>query len=222
MVTIRPGDISSKGRIERPPVTERPIPPYVPDRDLTVYREGIRWTFSDGKIRLDGHDVNRLMNENPQDVAYWMGVAEGLNEYRKRIAAAARSVDQFARFEAVIEALLGKILGRLKKIYDQKMSGLSWTLENGQLILNGINIRSFLALYRLRKTDKARKFLRGLRGKLSVLLENRRESPDYERIRDLVEELHREIEEELAHAHSQDDEAPRASRRLLPHRARDS
>lgn len=217
---MRPRDISSKGRIERPPISigERPVRPFVPDRDLTVYRDGLRWTFSEGKVCLNGHDVNRLINENPQDVSYWMGLAEGLYEYRKRVSAAVRQVDQFARFEAVIEALLGKILGRLKKVYDQKMSGLSWSLENGQLILNGINIRSFLALYRLRKTDKAKRFLKGLRGKLSVLLENRRESPDYERIRDLVEELHQEINEEL----SADSEAPHSSRRLLPERTRGS
>ncbi len=110
----------------------------------------------------------------------------------------ARETDQFSRFEAVVEAVLGKILARLKKVYDQKMSGLSWTLENGQLILNGINVRSFLALYRIRKTDKARKFLRGLRAKLGILLENRDHSPDYERIRDFVEEMLGEINAELA------------------------
>ncbi len=162
---------------------------------------------------IDGYDVNRLVNESPGDVGLWMGIAQGLDDYRKKMLAAARRHDQFARFEAVIEALLGKILGRLKKAYDQKMTGLSWSIENGQLILNGINIRSFLALYRIRKTDKARKFLRGLREKLSILLENRRESPDYERIREVVEDLHREIDAELA-----SEEAPRASRRLLPER----
>jgi hypothetical protein len=214
---IRPGGISSGGRIERPPVTERPAIPYVPDRDLTVYRDGLRWTFSGGKICLNGDDVSRLIT-NREDIATWMGLAEGLTEYRKKVASAARAVDQFARFDAMINALITKIYGRLKKAYDQKLTGLSWTFENGQLILNGINIRRFLALYRIRKTEKARKFLKGLRGKLSVLLENRRESPDYERIHDLVEALHREIDEEL----EADSEASPASRRLLPPRPRDS
>lgn len=210
---MRPRDVTSRPRVERPIVPERPLPPYVPDRELTYFREGVKWSFSEGKIWINGYDANRLITTNPADIGYWMGLAEGLSDYRKRIAAAAREMDQFAKFRAVVEALLGKILGRLKRVYDQKVSGLSWSFENGQLILNGINIRSFLALYRIRKTDKARRFLRGLKGKLALLLENRRESPDYERIRHVVEELHREIDEELAA--DSEDKAARTSRRLL-------
>ena len=176
----------------------RPNYPFVPDRDLTLFQDGLRWTFSEGKVCVDGQEVNRLLNERPVDASYWMGVAEGMSQYRKRVHKAIRDAEQFARFEAVVDALMGKILCRLKKMYDQKMSGLSWTLEDGQLVLNGINIRSFLALYRLRKTEKARKFLKGLRSRLAVLLENRQESPDYERIREMVSEIFGEVQAELA------------------------
>lgn len=209
---IRSRDVSGSTGVERPAVTEIPLTPYLPDRDLTVYRDGIRWSFSGGKILLDGQDVNRLVTHDSSDVGLWMGLAQGLDEYRKKISREASERDQFGKFQAVVEALLGKILGRLKKAYDQKMSGLSWTLENGQLILNGINIRSFLALYKLRKTDKAKRFLKGLRTQLAVLLENPDESPDYERIHKFVEELFQEINSELEASES----APRSSRRLLP------
>lgn len=197
-------------RIERPGTGDVPRFPPITDRNLTYYRDGLRWTFSSGRVCVDGMDVNRLINDNPENVGFFMGVAEALNDYRKRIVQSNREQDQFARFEAAVEALLTKLLGKLKKFYDQKMSGMSWTLQNGQLILNGINVRSFLALYRIRKTDKARKFLKGLRSKLAALMENRRESPDYERIRDVITDLHREIDAELMA-----EEAPRASRRLL-------
>ncbi len=213
---MRPRDVSPSGRVERPPITERQAPPYVPDRNLTVFREGLRWSFNEGKVCVDGRDVSRLISDKPGDIGYWMGLAEGLHEYRKRISQAAREIDQFTRFEAVIEALMGKILARLKKVYDQKLSGISWSLQNGQLILNGINIRSFLALYRIRKTDKAKKFLRGLKTRMAVLLENRRESPDNERIREILEDLFREIEEELGP--DKGEEAARSSRRLFPAR----
>ena len=203
-------------RIERPVITEVPERPFIPDRDLTFFRDGAKWTFSSGKIQVDGLDVNRLINDNPENVGFYMGVAEALNDYRKRIVTSRRQSDQFARFEAMVEAILGKLLGKLKKFYDQKMSGLSWTLQNGQLILNGINIRSFLALYRVRKTDKAKKFLKGLRTKLASLLENRRESPDYERIREIIQALYQEIDGELARDGEGDSpQAARASRRLL-------
>ncbi len=199
------------GRIERPGAGEIPAQTAIHDRNLTYYRDGLRWTFSSGRVCIDGMDVNRLINDNPENVGFFMGLAEGLNDYRKRIVASRREQDQFARFEAAVEALLTKLLGKLKKFYDQKMSGMSWTLQNGQLILNGINIRSFLALYRIRKTDKARKFLKGLRTKLGLLMENRRESPDYERIRDAITDLYREIDAEL-----QSEEAARSAQRLLP------
>lgn len=218
---MRPRDVrspysdSARFRIERPVITEVPERPYVPDRDLTFHRDGVRWTFSSGKIQIDGLEVNRLINDNPENVGFFMGIAEGLNEYRKRILSAKRQSDQIAKFEAMVEGLLGKLFGKLKKFYDQKMSGLSWTLQNGQLILNGINIRSFLALYRVRKTDKAKKFLKGLRAKLGTLLENRRESPDYERIREIIQSLYQEIDYELSQG-EEDPAAARSSRRLLP------
>jgi len=203
-------------RIERPGVPQVPERPYVPDRDLTFYRDGMRWTFSSasGRVLVDGLDVDRLINDNPENVGFFMGIAESLNDYRKKIVAARRNREEFARFEGAVEGLLSKLLGKLKKFYDQKISGMSWTLQNGQLVLNGINIGSFLALYRLRKTDKAKKFLKGLKAKLAALLENRCESPDYERIREAIQQLYDEVSLELGA-----DEAPRASRRLLTHGA---
>jgi hypothetical protein len=197
---------------------QQPSFPSKLDRDLTVYKEGVRWTFSNGKVLINDLDVNKLITQTHPDIAYWVGLADGLSEYRKKVSALGKDSDQFGRLDAVVEALLGKILGCLKKTYDQKMSGLSWTLQNGQLILNGINIRSFLALYRLRKTDKARKFLKGLREKLVLLMENRQESPDYDRIHDVVEELHREIEEELSSESKGEASGP--ARRLPPARPR--
>lgn len=167
------------------------------DKNLTIFRDGISWKFSEGKVLVGGLDVARILQNNPEDMGYWMGLAEGLNEYRQRVLKNAKDEEQVSKFGAVVEGLLGKIFGKVKKVYDQKMSGISWKVDDGQLVLNGIKISSFLALYRLRKTEKAKKFLMGLRGKLSILMGNR-QGPDYERIRPMVEDLHQQIEAELA------------------------
>ena len=204
----------SRQRIERPTVTDVPERSYAPDRDLTYFRDGMRWTFRSGHILVDGLNVDRIIDDNPENVGFFMGIAESLNDYRKKIVAARREKDQFAKFEFVIEGLLARLLGKLKKFHDQKLSGMSWSLQNGQLVLNGINVGSFLALYRLRKTDKAKKFLYGLKAKLAVLLENKSQSPDDERIRENIQQLYQEIDFEISEA-----EAPRASRRLLVHSA---
>ncbi len=190
---VRTRDIRPRGRIGRPVTPPgTPVPP-PPDRDLSYYEEGMRWSFSGGKILLDGLDVNELVSGSEIEVSSWLGIAGGLDNYRKKILASARPQDQFTRFEAVIEALLGKIFGRVKRVYDQKTTGIRWSLEEGQLILNGINVRSLLALYRVRKNEKARKFLEGLRDKLALLLQN----PAGEKIRGVVQDLHAELSEEL-------------------------
>lgn len=174
------------------------LPPTLIDRDLTCHQDGLRWSFSGGKVCIDGQDVNRLLSNHPFDIGFWMGLADGITEYRKKVMKTVREADQLGRFLGAIEALLGKIMGKLQKAYDQKISGLSWSLlQDGQLVLNGINVRSFLALYRVRKTEKAKKFLEGLQSKLKVLLENHQHSADYERIRGVVEELYWEVDEEL-------------------------
>lgn len=199
--------------VETPPLTRQPDLPPVTDREWTLFMEGISWKFTEGKVLIAGLDVEQLIANRVEDIGYWVGLAEGLTEYRKRLKKISHLADQLGHFEFVVEALLGKIMGRLKRVYDQKMSGLSWSIEDGQFILNGINIRSFLALYRVRKTDKARKFLRGLRGKLLILLENRQDSSDYERIRHVVEDLHEEINTLLSPMASE--ETSRSSCRLL-------
>lgn len=214
---MRPREIRRRTPIKRSPITDVPARPYVPDRDLTFYRNGARWSFTNDRVMIDGYDVNGLIGEGTEDVGLWVGIAQGLDDYRKKVTSAAREADEFMKFGAVVEALLGKILGKLKKTYDQKTSGLRWQLENGELILNGINVLSFLALYRVRKTEKARQFLKGLKTKLSYLLENRHESPDNERIREVIERLNQEIDAEL-----KAEEAARTPRRLVPPRSRNS
>jgi len=190
--------------------SEAPVPP---GTNLNFHRNGIRWQFNDGKVWVDEFDVDSLISESKEEIGYWVGLAEGLSEYRKKMSKYAREQDQLERFEAVVEALLGKLMRRLKKSYDKKMTGLSWSLENGQFILNGINIRSLLALYRLRQTAKAKEFLRGLKKKLAMLLRNSEESPDYERVHQVVSDLYREIDEVVP------EETHRSGFTLLPHRA---
>ncbi len=192
------------------------IPPVL-DHELTVYLFGAPWKFLGNKITVSGHDINSLITHESADVSHWLGLAEGLTEYRQSVVRSERFLNQMTRFESVMENLLNKIMGCLKKVYDQKMSGLAWSLENGQLILNGINIRSFLALYKLRKTEKAKKFLKGLKTRLGVLLENRDQSSDYERVRDVVEEIYQEIETVLGcESSSSQGQASRVSAGFFP------
>jgi len=173
----------------------RPAAPIL-DKELSHYEEGLRWSFSGGRVFLEGHDVNALISDENCSVRTWLGLASGLDTYRKKIAAQANQTSQFTKFDAVVEALIGKILGCLKRVYDQKRSGIRWQMENGQLILNGINVRSFLALYRMNRNEKATRYLEGLKEKLEIIVND----PDHGKIRPTALELLEEIKETLGKA----------------------
>lgn len=209
---VRSRRIDSRDRGSRPvgPSTEEGIRPIL-DKEFSHYRDGMRWSFTDGKILLDGEDVNKLLDSHKTDIRAWLGIAGGIDEYRKVVNQQAREQNQFVKFEAIAEALLGKIMGHLKKVCDQKTSGLTYSIENGQLILNRINVHSFLALYRARRTEKARQFLKGIRDKLGYLLG----SPEHEKIRGMVQRLYDEISDDLGKT-PEDSRSPRLLSRGNP------
>ena len=181
-------------------VEERHIPgrarPKPLDRDFSFDRDGHQWTFEEGRVYIEGQDVNEVINET-QDLSIWLGVIGGLTDYKTFVLARTRSPSQVMGFCSVADAMLEKLMGKLRKFYDDKLFGLSWKLRRGELIINGININSFLALYEQRKTDKAKRFLLSIRDKLQMILSNRQGNPDYERIRNTVEQLKDRIQEAL-------------------------
>ncbi|MBI1909145.1 MAG: hypothetical protein HYS22_03130 [Deltaproteobacteria bacterium] len=184
----------------RRPEIEFPRPPepqYIPDSRLTFVREGQRWTFNHGRVYVDGHDVAALIADENAGISYWIAIAEGLADYKRKIGTSAKEVIGFAKFSALIDALIERILGKMKKAYNEKIFGLKWQLQDGQFILNGVNIRSFLALYRLRKTEKARKFLKGLRNRLLSIKNGAPGNTDFDKVEDVVEDLIAEIDKLL-------------------------
>ena len=166
------------------------------DRDFTFDRDGHNWTFEEGHVLVEGQDVNEVINET-QDLSIWLGVIGGLTDYKKFVVSRSHSNSQITEFCTVLDALLEKLMGKTKKFYDDKLFGLSWKLDHGELVINGININSFLALYEQRKTDKAKSFLLGIRDKLQMILSNKASNSDYERIRETVEKLSERIQEIL-------------------------
>ncbi|QQR79920.1 MAG: hypothetical protein IPJ69_11330 [Deltaproteobacteria bacterium] len=177
---------------------QRDVRPQFLDGDFTLRVDGEMWQFQEGQVKLKGYLLTDILKIENLEIGQWLALAGGLYEYRKQVGRIARESQQYLWFEKVVENLLHQILKQLKKAYDQKMLGMEWSLETGrQLILNGINVRSFLALYKVRKTEKAKKYLRGLRARLEVLLMSRGDSPDSENMRELLEELHLEMLEIL-------------------------
>ncbi len=149
---------------------------------------------------MNQQELSQLISENLTHLAasYWSDLAHRLEDYRRWAMGRVRDPEQLAIFAAVIHALLQKLGGRLKKKFDETVDGLAFSLEEGQLLLNGINVHAFIQMAQKNPTQKAKIFLKGLKNRLGILLSNRLGNPSYERIRDVAEELFSQIDVELA------------------------
>lgn len=156
--------------------------------------------FRGGRILLNKQDLSKLISENLSHLgaSYWAQTARHLENYRQWAMKRVRDPEQLAVFAALIHAFLTKIGGRLKRKFDETMDGLAFHLEDGQLLLNGINVNAFIDMARRHPTPKAKVFLKGLKNRLGLMLSNRLSNLNYEKIRGVVEDLTRQIDEELA------------------------
>lgn len=168
------------------------------DARMSYHHAGHTWTFDQGKILLDGYDINPLISEEDPEISTLLGVASGLTDYKKRVSGANNQPPGVPKFLALVNALLDKIMGRVKTIYDDKMYGVKWKLKDNELTINGVNVDSFLKMYRVRKTPKAFRFLKGLQAKVEMLIANPGQSQRNEKAARHLRKLRREIDAELS------------------------
>lgn len=163
-------------------------------------RGNTAFNFLNGKILMNKQDLSKLISENLTHLSasYWTQIARRLDEYRQWALRHISDPEQLAVFAALVHAFLNKIGGRLKRKFDEKVDGISFHFEEGQLLLNGINIHAFVEMSRKHPTQKARIFLKGLKNRLGLMLSNRHGNPNYEKLHDVVEDLMHEIDRELS------------------------
>ena len=126
------------------------------------------WTFEDSRIVLNGEDASELIDHHRDDIGFLSGFSGGLELYRRHVGEG--SGEQRGKFFGVVQGLQEKIHRRLTGIYETLTSGVHVELSSGQLWINNIDVRAVMSLYRLRPTQKARVFLRGVRHKLALIL----------------------------------------------------
>lgn len=188
------------------------VPPLIPEvkvpERFVQERQAETWEFKsgnsnfnfvNGRILMNKQDLAKLISENLTHLAasYWTQTARRLENYRQWALRHVTDPEQLAVFAALVHALLGKIVGRLKKKLDEKIDGISFQLEEGQLLLNGVNIHAFIEMSRRHPTPKAKIFLKGLKNRLGIMLTNRFGNPNYEKIREIAEDLFGQIDQEL-------------------------
>lgn len=196
MTEIR--DIRIPPRIGQLPLPERETGE-APRRGWQLEIQGQNFDYRQGKILLNGQNLSQLISENLTHLGanYWTALSKRLALYRDWATIAADDAEALGKFLALMHAFLTKIYQRIKKKFDETLDGVSFHLEDGELLLNGVNVHSFLKLAKRHRNEKARIFLKGLRNRLAVLQSNRSGNSNYEKIRETVDGLALAIEAEL-------------------------
>ncbi|MCB1214654.1 MAG: hypothetical protein KDK66_04175 [Deltaproteobacteria bacterium] len=188
------------------------LPPRVDQRPLTAedqrsalqpqaWRfniEGENFDFKKGKLLLNGQDLAEHVSTNLSQMGayYWTNLARRLGRYRDWAMLHVEDTEALGRLFGLVNALLAKVYGRIKKKFNETIQGVSFHLEDGELIINGINVGACLSMVQKKRSQKGKIFLKGLRGRLTVLLENHGHS-SVEHIRDTLENFAAKIDLEL-------------------------
>jgi hypothetical protein len=165
-------------------------------------------TFADGRLTRDGRPFGQVIRAAAtQDPALLSALARELEAYKKarlarrnRLAreyprVVAQEDDELGVLFAVCDAHIEQIGRHIQKRYDQTRDGFAVEFdENGQLILNGMNVHAFVASCKTAPSEKSRVFLKGVRTRLGRVLENRSGSSLYEKLRDVITGLIAEID----------------------------
>lgn len=167
------------------------------DNQLTFQRDcNEGWSYHDGHIYLNDEDIETVLDENNNDVKFQSAVSDAISEYRDLVWR--RGNGQFAKFTVKADGVQEKILNNMKRIYDERTGGIKLSWGDGGYLLNNLNIRAIIAMYHVRPTEKAQKFLKGLKAKLALILVNKNSSPHYERVSKVVRTLYDEVDNAIS------------------------
>lgn len=150
-----------------------------------------RWTFRDNRVFINDVDVQGVLRDGANDPGVLSGLSCGLQEYQQHVWS--RGGRDHAKFNGVIASLQDTILGRMGSLYDGLTVGIRFECAGEEFWINNVNVRSVLALYRLRPTDKARRYLLALQHKLGLILSRQHSSTRYDGIHDRARDLFLEI-----------------------------
>ena len=183
--------VSGGGGVSRTDDTDLPL-----DHQLTFTpNHDERWTYRGGRVFLNDTDVRELVCEEANNVGVLCGVSQGLCEYQNHVWE--KGGKALADFNGAVCCIQDRISGRLGSIYDGLTGGVRFECDGDDFWINNVNVRSVLNLYRIKPTDKARRYLFGLQEKLGLILSRRQSSTRYDGVRDRARKLYSEIESAL-------------------------
>ncbi len=181
------------GNIEEtaPSLTDMPL-----DHQLSFRSDGgDSWQFDGWHVMHNGEDVEDEIERPRSGVKEWEDISVGLGTYKDVVFR--RAPTRFERLAAAISRIQGRILALMKRVFDEKMGAVNLRWGDGRALLNNVNVRALMAMYHVRPTEKARRYLDGLKQKLGLILSQAHVSPAYTRVNRLAQDLYDEITDSL-------------------------
>jgi hypothetical protein len=151
-----------------------------------------RWTYEEGRgLMLNGESVKEMVRDSGGDVRTLCGLSQGLSEYQQFVWG--RGGKDRANFNGQVHALQDVIMGRLGSLYDGLTGGVHFEWRGDEFWVNNVNIRSVIKLYMSRPTETSRRYLEGLKQKLSLILSKQHSSTKYDAVQGEAGRLFNEI-----------------------------
>lgn len=153
-----------------------------------------------------GEVIKRTAVENPQRLSKIASELEKFREHSaqkkktrfikfRRTLTDAYTDEELSVINALCDAYILKISELVRRRYDQTKDGFNVTFdENYQLILNGLNINAIIERCRESPAPKSLLFLKGIRERLRVVLQNKSANKNYEQLKEVIDTLCEEID----------------------------
>lgn len=164
-------------------------------------------TLISKKLYLNGYDLAKIIRENAQHNPQVLAkIANELEKLKKKVRkklqgfffskiTSKKKLEELATILSLCDAYIREISERVSRRYQSTKSGIHIEFdENGQLILNGMNINMAIERCQENPTPKSKVFLHGIYHRLRYILEHSHTQKNYERINEIVAELFQRIE----------------------------
>lgn len=168
---------------------------------------GSHITYSQQKLYYKGEELNQVIQKalqsNPQFLSKLAKELEKFKKERIKITfedhkkkkLGIGQKEHLNKLLSLSDAYLTKITEKLKNRYDQTQAGIQLYFDDeGQLILNGMNLNMFILQCRDYPTTKSRLFLKGIKSRLHHILRNQANSRNHERVHNAVLGLFEKID----------------------------
>lgn len=187
------------------PLAVLPIPPEKSQQQASKFE------LIQNKLLYDGKEISQLIREMNQTAPQGLSaLAAELEAYKEDCLRRRRerrflflkkrqfSQEELGIIYSLCDAYIARISELIKQRYDQTKDGMSLFFdEQGQLVVNGMNVHAYVQECRQNANPKSLIFLKGIRQRLEHAMHNRVDSRNYERLQEVILKLFDEIDEIL-------------------------